>query len=201
MGSASVMCGAPARRLIIALGASLLAHYIVVGAWRSGASQSAVSQTGIAARLEAPGSAAEVLLLRDAPGISVESPPTVMHELFNVPQRERHAERAARPVIVTAPAGADTRVYLARELDRYPAPVTALSLNAGTSGAPAGSVRLWVSIDQAGRVTDIEVIDTGSPVVFDVIARERLLGTRFSPAYKDEKAVKSRVLLVVNHDS
>ncbi len=195
-----MICSASARRLIIALGVSLLAHYIVAGAWRSGASQ-AVSRTGIAARLEAPGSAVDAQLLRGTPGISVESPPTVMHEPFNVPQRERHAGRAARPVIVTAPAGIDTRVYPARELDRYPAPVTALSLNAGTSGAPAGSVRLWVSIDQAGRVTGIEVIDTGSPVVFDAIARERLLGTRFSPAYKDEKAVKSRVLLVVNHDS
>ena len=90
------------------------------------------------------------------------------------------------------------RVYLARELDRYPVPVSALSLHAGERGAPTGSVRLWVSIDQAGRVTDIEVIDTGSPGAWDAVARERLLGTRFNPAYKDEKAVKSRVLLVLS---
>lgn len=200
MGSAPVKCIAPERRLIIALAASLLAHYMIAGAWRGGAPQSATSQkTSIAARLEVPGSAADTLLLRGEPGISSESSPTVRHELFTAPQRVRRAERAARPALVIAPAGIDTRVYLARELDRYPAPVTALSLNAGTSGAPADGVRLWVSIDQAGRVTGIEVINTGSPVVFDAIARERLLGTQFSPAYKDEKAVKSRVLLVFGH--
>ena len=189
---------ASSRRLIIALGASLLAHYMVAGAWRGGAPQSAVSQPAIAARLEAP---ADALLLRDAPGTGVASPPAAIQARSGVPQLARNAVRPAQPVIVTAQPGPDNRVYLARELDRYPAPVTAISLNAGTAGTPAGSVRLWVSIDQAGRVTDIAVIDAEPPVVFDAVARERLLGTRFSPAYKDERAVKSRVLLVLGHDS
>ncbi len=194
------MGSAPEQRLIIALAASLLAHYIVAGIWRGGASQTAASQSAIAARLEVPESATEVLLLRGEPAISGESSPAVMNELFNAPQRARHAERAVRPV-ATSPVGPDMRVYLARELDRYPVPVAALSLNSETSGAPTGSVRLWVSIDQAGRVTDIEVIDTGSPGALDAVVRERLRGTRFSPAYKDEKAVKSRVLLILRHSS
>ncbi len=195
------MGSAPEQRLIIALAASLLAHYIVAGIWRGGASQTAASQSAIAARLEVPESATEVLLLRGEPAISGESSPAVMNELFNAPQRVRRVERAARLVNASAPAGPDMRVYLARELDRYPVPVAALSLNSETSGAPTGSVRLWVSIDQAGRVTDIEVIDTGSPGALDAVVRERLRGTRFSPAYKDEKAVKSRVLLILRHSS
>lgn len=202
MDSAPVIGSAPERRLIIALVASLLAHYMVVSAWRGGATQSAASQSAIAARLEAPGSATEVSLLRGEPEISGESPPTVKQELFHAPQpqrRVRHAERVARPVIATAPARPDMRVYLARELDRYPAPVSALSLYAGARSTPTSSVRLWVSIDQAGRVTEIEEVDAESSGALDAVVRERLRGTRFSPAFKDEKAVKSRVLLVLSH--
>lgn len=185
------------RRLIIALGASLLVHYIAAGTWRGGAPQSAVPQTAIATRLEPSQSATDVLLLRGATGTSIESSPVAVHELSNAPQRARHAVRAPQPVIAKAQAGPDTRVYLARELDRYPAPVTALSPDAGASGMPAGGIRLWVSIDQTGRVTEIEVLDTEPPAAFAAVTRERLLGTRFSPAYKDERAVKSRVLLVL----
>ena len=191
---------ASSRRLIIALGASLLTHYVVAGAWRDGAPQSAVSQTAIAARLEAP---ADAPLLRDAPGTGVVSPPAAIQAWSGVPQLARNAVRAAQPAIATATAqpGPDNRVYLARELDRYPAPVAALSLDAGAGGASAGSVRLWVTIDQTGQVTDIAVIDAEPPVVFDAVARERLLGMWFSPAYKDERPVKSRVLLVLGRDS
>ena len=195
------MVSIPVRRLIIALGASLLAHYMVVGAWRGGTPQSAVSPAAIAARLEAPASPAEVLLLRDAPGTGVASPPAAIQAWSGVPQLVRNAVRPAQPAIATVQSGPDTRVYLARELDRYPAPVAALSLDAGAGGASAGSVRLWVSIDQTGQVTDIAVIDAEPPVVFDAVARERLLGMRFSPAHKDERPVKSRVLLVLGRDS
>ncbi len=193
---------APVRRLIIALAASLLAHYMVAGAWRGGVPQSAGSQTAIAARLEPARSAADVLLLRDTPGTSVESSPVAVHELSGKPPPARRAARAAQPAMTaTAQSGPDHRVYLARELDRYPAPVAALSLEAGAGGAAAGSVRLWVSIDQTGQVTDIAVIDAEPPAAFDAVARERLLGMRFSPAYRDDRPVKSRVLLVLGRDS
>ena len=199
MGSASAASGVPVRRLIIALGASLLAHYMIAGAWRGGAPQSAVSQTAIAARLEPSRLAADAPLLRDAPGTGVASPPAAIHAWSGVPQLARNAARPAQPAVATAQSGPDTRVYLARELDRYPAPVAALSLDVGAGGASAGSIRLWVSIDQTGQVTDITVIDAEPPVVFDAVTRERLLGMRFSPAHKDERPVKSRVLLVLSH--
>lgn len=201
MGGVAVRCSTPARRLIIALGASLLVHYVAAGAWRGGPAQSGESQTGVAARLEPVATAVGAQLRQGAPGIHGGPAPAITQELFDALTRERRAERAVQPATITAPDGIDTRVYLARELDRYPAPVTAILLNSGTAGTPAGSVRLWVSIDQGGRVTDIEVIDAGAPVVFDAVERERLFGTQFRPAYKDEKAVKSRVLLVLSHGS
>ncbi len=197
MGGAAAPCSTPVRRLIIALGASLLVHYVAAGAWRGGPAQSVVSRTGVAARLETSAVAVDAQLRQGAPGIRGEPAPAVISELADASVRERRAGPATRPAAAIAPAGIDTRVYLARELDRFPAPVTAISLNAVT----AGSVRMWVSIDQAGRVTDIEVIDAGTPVIFDAVEHERLLAMQFSPAYRDHKAVKSRVLLVLSHGS
>ena len=91
------------------------------------------------------------------------------------------------------------RFYLARELDQYPSPLTALVPGAGTHGSATGSVRLWVSIDQAGQVVDAAVIDADPPGVREQSARELVLATRFLPAHRDGRPVKSRVLLVLRH--
>ncbi len=91
------------------------------------------------------------------------------------------------------------RFYLARELDQYPSPLTALDPGAGTHGSATGSVRLWVSIDQAGQVVDAAVIDADPPGVREQSARELVLATRFLPARRDGRPVKSRVLLVLRH--
>ena len=196
-------CGAPSRRLVIALGASLLVHYVVAGAWRGGALQSAsqsFTQFFIEARLEPSRSAADELPQRGT-ATSVDSSPVVMHESSIAPQRTRQTVREAQPAIASVQPVLDRRVYLARELDRFPAPVATLSLADVVSGVPAGSVRLWVSIDRNGQVTDIAAVDTLLPAAIDAVVSERLRGTRFSPAYKDERAVNSRVLLEFSQGS
>jgi len=65
------------------------------------------------------------------------------------------------------------------------------------SGRGAGSARLWVSIDQTGRVVEAAVIDADPPGEFERLARERVLATLFVPARRDGRPVKSRVLLVL----
>lgn len=140
----------------------------------------------------------DAALLRSASVTGDAVLPVAIEQRLPASQMEPRAAPVIRPAIETAPAGPDPRVYLARELDRYPAPMTALSLNAAVGGGPAGSLRLWVSIDQAGRVIDITVIDADPPGTLEADARERLMNMRFSPAYKDDRAVKSRVQLVLS---
>jgi len=76
--------------------------------------------------------------------------------------------------------------------------LTSLILDDGRG--TAGGVRLWVSIDQAGRVVDVAVIDADPPGEFERLARERVLATWFVPAERDGRPVKSRILLVLRQD-
>lgn len=192
----------PARRIRIALGASLLAHFLLIGNWGGSGALHTVATvlTPLQARLEwmpealPPPAETEIPLLTTAVTTPVA---TVLRPAASSPRLPATAPVAA---VEPSPAGAsangpDLRFYLARELDQYPSPLSALSLDDGRG--TAGGVRLWVSIDQAGRVVDVAVIDADPPGEFERMARERVLAMRFVPARRDGRPVKSRILLVM----
>ena len=187
--------------MLIALGISLLAHFLIVGGWGG----SGVVRT--AATVLAP------LQARLEPMSAVVSPPeedtSAIHDTHDIPlvtapapaAASRRVSPATKAAAAIEPSPADAaasgpglRFYLARELDQYPSPLSALRLD---NGRGAGSVRLWVSIDQTGRVVDAAVIDADSPSEFERQARERVLATPFVPARRDGHPVKSRILLVL----
>lgn len=191
----------PWRRLLPALGASVLVHVLVVENWRSsgGAAQSGAVPTHLQARLE--GTEPLAMPIPDRPDISLE------------PERARPSSGAlAKRVAPAAPgvigevppegAGAavpDPRFYQARELDRYPVPLAPLNLQAAAGFS--GSVRFWISIDLAGNVVDIATADADPSAALENMARELLLATRFMPAVKNERPVKSRILLELRYGS
>lgn len=170
--------------MLIALGLSLSAHFVILTGW-GGSGTARTVQTALVplqARLELVPMPADspAALARIAPGS---------------PQAAPVAAPAGAMPSAAAGAATDLRFYLARELDRYPAPLSALRLDKGNG--PAGGVRLWVSIDHAGRVVGAAVIDADPPGELERVARERVLATRFAPAWRDGRPVKSRVLLVL----
>lgn len=188
----------PARRILIALGASLLAHFLMIG-YRGGSGAvhtAATVLTPLQARLEWMPEALPPPAEADIPPVTTLvttlTPPVISPRRLPV--------TAAVAAVEPSPAGAaasgpDLRFYLARELDQYPSPLSVLSLDDGRG--TAGGARLWVSIDQAGRVVDVAVIDADPPGAFERLARERVLATRFVPARRDGRPVKSRILLVM----
>jgi outer membrane biosynthesis protein TonB len=182
----------PARRMLIALGVSLFMHFLIVGGWGgSGAARTvAIVLMPLQARLEPMPAALP-------PPAEVDTPVVITAAQLVVSSRRAPLVTAAvaRSPAGTAASGTDPRFYLARELDRYPSPLSALGLDNGREAA--GGVRLWVSIDQAGRVVDAAVIEADPPGEFERLARERVLATRFMPAWRDGRPVKSRVLLVL----
>ncbi len=202
----------PARRILIALGVSLLAHFLLVG-YRGGsgaAHTAATVLTPLQARLEwmpeaLPLAEAEIPRLikpfMEPLMEPITTPLTIVPQPAVSPSRiPVTASVATKPSPASAAAsGPDLRFYLARELDQYPSPLSALSLD--DSRGTAGGARLWVNIDQTGRVVDVAVIEAEPPGEFERLARERLLATRFVPARRDGRPVKSRILLVMRQGS
>lgn len=184
--------GIPVRRMLIALGASLLVHFLIAGWSGSGKARGAAdAPVRLQARLESN----PVVL----PSAGKNDQPPVRMAVSPAELPRRTAPVAAATVRQSAGAAAtDPRFYLARELDRYPSPLSAL--DPGGDGAATGSVRLWVSIDEAGRVVDAAVIDPDPPGESGRLARERVLATSFISAWRDGRPVKSRVLLVLRRN-
>lgn len=183
--------GLPLRRMLIALCASLCVHFLIVGGW--GGAGAARTIEIVLAPLQA----------RLQPMTGISPPPAEV----DTPAEITRPQPAASPYLAAAPgqspsrasaSGQDLRFYLARELDRYPSPLSALGLDGEKDGGRGtATARLWVSIDQAGRVIDATVIDANPPGEVEHLARERVLATRFMPAWRDGRPVKSRVLLVL----
>lgn len=185
--------GFPLRRMLIALGASLLVHVLLAGGWGSGKGSAASAVAPFQARLEMLSAELPPSAVVDIPRVTTAPQPAIL------PRRASPAAVSVVAAVEPLPGGAagsgpDLRFYLARELDRYPSPLSALSLDHDRG---TGSVRLWVSIDQAGRVIDVTVIDADPPGEFERLAREQVLVTRFAPAWRDGRPVKSRILLVL----
>ena len=93
--------------------------------------------------------------------------------------------------------------YAARDLDVYPQPlirIEPLYPQAALAGEIGGSVTLLILIDESGRVTDVSVVDASPQDVFEESARRALAATAYTPAQKDGRAVRSRILVKFDYD-
>jgi len=111
---------------------------------------------------------------------------------------------AALPAASVLPFTADRAYYPARELDVYPAPRAPLSFEYPERAAReqvGGSVRIMLLLDEAGAVDSVSVVAAEPPGYFEDSVRGVFAATRFFPARKDGRAVKSRVLINVEFDS
>ncbi len=188
------------RRVALALSASLLVHYLLAGSWPvSGGGRPALPLTAeLHAQLEVP---VEPLTVpaADTADLLREHPETGASRAVSVavtPAVRPSASAAASEIQPSANSGSnipDPRFFPARELDRYPAPVVPLDFR--SVGARGGLVRVWVNIDLAGNVVDVDVLDIDPAGVLQRQVREQLLAVQFMPGMKDDRPVRSRILL------
>ena len=123
-----------------------------------------------------------------------------------VSDREAHAitaDIAMRPVQDTQPLALpqvpDPTYYSARDLDAYPRPVVPLELDRIAAGhAVAGRVALALHIDEQGAVNNVAFVEPVAPDRLREELRAVLAATRFLPARKDGRAVRSRIVLSVD---
>ena len=95
------------------------------------------------------------------------------------------------PALHQAP---DLNYYSARDLDRYPRPLAPFQINR-TAGDGAGEVRLEILIDERGIVQEMTFAGPAAPARVEDELRAALAATRFLPAQKDGRAVRSRIVL------
>ena len=75
----------------------------------------------------------------------------------------------------------------------------AILADSGRVGAPS-VLHLWVRIDEAGRVVDVHPATAAVPAHRVESLRVSLLATKFQPARKDGRPVRSRLLLSIGLD-
>ena len=93
--------------------------------------------------------------------------------------------------------------YAAKELDIYPQPLNRIQPiypQTALIGETGGSVTLLILIDESGRVTDVSVVDASPQDVFEESARQAVAASAYSPAQKDGRAVRSRILVKFDFD-
>jgi protein TonB len=98
------------------------------------------------------------------------------------------------------PQAADPAYYTARDLDSYPRPLAPFRIDRA-AGEGAGEVRLEILIDELGVVRDMTFAWPAVPAPVEEKLRAALATTRFLPAQKDGRAVRSRIVLSVGFDA
>lgn len=104
---------------------------------------------------------------------------------------------------ISLPFVADPTYYPAGQLDVFPSPLAPIKLDYPEQAArdnTGGRLLLLLLIDELGVVDDVAVVEAEPPGIFEEVARAVLRATRFSPARKDGRVVKSRVLIQVSYD-
>jgi protein TonB len=196
-------------RLRLALAVSLFSHLLFLAALVTEVHQGSARAFGavpFTVRLET--------LSRVPPAIAAVADPDELPVPRRMDRKEGNsrsdrwvAPQAKASTTIRAPASSlalpqvpDPTVYTARDLDTYPrplAPLNASRLEDPASGASV-SVRLELIIDERGIVNHVALAGPGPAGVLEAELRAMLAATRFIPASKDGRAVKSRVLLSVS---
>ena len=198
------------ERMILALVASFALHLVLVMVIQGRPGQAdALGAVPITARLE-PAAAISATSEQEAPPVAWEDEPAAEAP---APERATPAEPSAG-ASKTAPAESGTAVevpvirdptyYAARFLDEYPKPLTPVEPRYPKHAHASkldGSVTLLLLIDEEGALNEITVVEAHPESVFDAAALAAFRGVRFSPARKDGRPVRSRVLITVGFEA
>ncbi|MEO7727840.1 MAG: TonB family protein [Burkholderiales bacterium] len=166
--------------------------------------------TTITARLEpaapesAPAAESVALVAEPAPAPLADHPlKPAEPKTETKPEPPRAKEPAASPSIgIEVPFIRDPTYYPAKQLDVYPQPLGQIKLAYPESAASAkidGHLVVLLLIDEFGVVNDVSVVSAEPEGYFEDAALAEFRAARFSPAQKQGRAVKSRVMLRANY--
>jgi protein TonB len=156
------------------------------------------------AAMKQPTSAAPAAQRRRIPPAQPQVPslPEPIETPVPAAQAPPAGDRSREPDVSTASLP-DPVHYAARDLDVYPQPLNRIEPvypQTALAGEIGGSVTLLLLIDESGRVTDVSVVDASPPDEFEESALRALAATAYSPAQKNGRAVRSRILVKVDYN-
>jgi len=201
--SAAPRIPADAGRFGLALVVSALAHWALLATppvdtrWPR-AAPAAIGSPMTVRFAPQPDSFPQAPAVTDAEGSRMPERPepaggTSGHAPSHMPATAVAPPGADAPAVLRAP---DPTYYPARELDAYPQPARPLALD---RPAGAGSIRLLLLIDEHGVVNDVSLVEADAAGHLEETLRAALAATRFLPAQKDGRAVRSRIVLSVSY--
>lgn len=195
----------------LALAASLILHLALIygieaGSPRPSAGKPAVLQARLApqqtdkAVLTVPAAAKE----KEA-ALPLTPAPATQKSLAaaETPRPATPPEKPSSLPVVDVPLPADPTYYPAKQLDVHPKPLLEIIPGWPDEAVTAllgGEVVLLLLIDEAGVVQETSVVEANPPGYFEASAREAFRHARFSPAIKNGRNVKSRVLIKVSYE-
>lgn len=195
------------KRLLVALVFSAFLHLWLVAGTTADVPAAAGSHRAVAAftaRLEAPATVRPP----DQSGIAGQGPRAGGKPVAGSASRSP----AISPPPVPSPAGGgaarvavpvpqpDPVYYPAQQLDAYPALLQPVKLEYPDLPDKAdGRVLVMLLIDETGAVDEISIAEAEPAGYFEHAVHAAFSNARFSPARKDGRAVKSRVLVRVNY--
>ena len=208
-------------RLMVAIALSLALHFVLlvyVSVRPTGSASSAAAT--IYARLEraTPEPAADGHpppdMLIPAKTAAV-APARIVASQPLAPQPRVEAEPSPEPNPVDPPSSSsaiyfdlplirDPTYYPAKQLDVYPLPLTEVKFDYPESAAAEridGRLLMLLLIDEFGVVNEASVVEAHPEGYFEESALAVFRATRFSPAQKQGRPVKSRVLMQVRYES
>lgn len=188
------------RRIGLALLLSAALHLLLVVRLESGSSAGGNLQGTIQARLDLQPSPASVRSPRiRTPFVRKLPDDRTAGDAVTPPRSEQPAagideqvQSSQQPVGESIRVPVDPVYYAARELDVYPVPIERLQ---APSGAVNGWVRVLALVDETGAVTRADVFDSDAAGVAEETALQAVRTARFSPARKEGRAVRSRILI------
>ncbi|MFN7086719.1 MAG: energy transducer TonB [Burkholderiales bacterium] len=207
----------PRLRLAVALSVSALVHVWLAAAVRVEAPTRRMPlqvSAAITARLEQPRAIPETTVFpQDENGTARAARAARRHghgERESVPAAPGTGAAAAVPEISGMTSGArrrpsplaDPNYYPARQLDAYPALSQPVNLDYPERAAldkVGGKVLVLLLIDETGGVDEVTIVESAPRGYFEEPVRRAFADARFSPAHKDGRAVKSRVMISVDY--
>lgn len=113
------------------------------------------------------------------------------------------AAKETQRSLVEIPTAVDLAYYSAREVDVLPRALRDIRPDYPTEADRrrlSGSVKLQIKLEADGRVSDIEVVESTPKGMFDESALAAFRQARFSPAQRNGRPVRARIMIEVKYD-